>query len=194
MCLELERMECKSFQFFPLQTNCIPKHIQLDTKALVELFVDTTKHQKLLDVWIKTETSNKPKNKTKVGLYSCLESNKEFIWDEFFNISQTRNNYAFDYTIITDGYSVSLRFLHTNYVEAEKTKKNKMKEAKKALSGLTKEEKDTRKAEKETKLKELLKNRPKPAKKTKTVELSEFPYIDEVPKEMLEGKHIFIDP
>ena len=194
MCLELERMECKSFQFFPLQTNCIPKHIQLDTKALVELFVDTTKHQKLLDVWIKTETSNKPNNKTKAGLYLCLEANKEFIWNAFFNISQTRNNYAFDYTIITDGYSVSLRFLHNNYVEAEQTKKNRMKEAKKALSGLTKEEKDNRKAEKETKLKEQLKNKPKPTKKIKTVELPEFPYIDEVPKEMLEGKHIFVDP
>ena len=194
MCLELERMECKSFQFFPLQTNCIPKHIQLDTKALVELFVDTTKHQKLLDIWIKTETSNKPKNKTKAGLYLCLETNKEFIWNAFFNISQTRNNYAFDYTIITDGYSVSLRFLHTNYVEAEKTKKNRMKEAKKALSVLTKEEKDNRKAEKETKLKEQMKNRPKPAKKIKTVELPEFPYIDEVTKTELEGKHIFVDP
>ena len=194
MCLELERMECKSFQFFPLQTNCIPKHIQLDTKALVELFVDTTKHQKLLDVWIKTETSNKPKNKTKRDLYLCIGENKEFIWNEFFNISQTRNNYAFDYTIITDGYSVSLRFLHTNYVEAEKTKKSRMKEAKKALSGLTKEEKEKRKAEKETKLKEQITNRPKPAKKTKTVELPEFPYIDEVPKAELEGKHIFVDP
>jgi len=193
MCLELERMECKSFQFFPLQTNCIPKHIQLDTKALVELFIDTTKHQKLLDVWIKTETSNKkgqPKNKTKAGLYLCLEANKEFIWNEFFNISQTRNNYAFDYTIITDGYSVSLRFLHTNYVEAEKTKKNRMKEAKKALSGLTNDEKENRKAEKEIKLK----NRPKPTKKAKSVELPEFPYIDEVPKAELEGKHIFVDP
>jgi hypothetical protein len=197
MCLELERIECKSFQFFPLQTNCIPKHIQLDTKALVELFVDTTKHQKLLDVWIKTETSNKagqPKNKTKGDLYLCLEANKEFIWNEFFNISQTRNNYAFDYTIITDGYSVSLRFLHKNYVEAEKTKKKRMKEARTVMRGLTNEEKDKRKVEKETKLKEQIKNRSKPAKKVKTVELPEFPYIDEVPKKMLEGKHIFVDP
>jgi hypothetical protein len=88
---------------------------------------------------------------------------------KFFNISQTRNKYAFDYTIITDGYSVSLRFLHTNYVEAEKTKKNRMKEAKKALSGLTKEEKDKRKAEKETKLKEQMTTRPKPTKKAKTL-------------------------
>jgi len=52
MCLELEKLERKSFQFFPIQTNAIPRHIQVDTKALVELFVDTEKHQKLLDVWI----------------------------------------------------------------------------------------------------------------------------------------------
>ena len=41
MCLELEKIERKSFQFFPIQTNAIPIHIQVDTKALVELFVDT---------------------------------------------------------------------------------------------------------------------------------------------------------
>jgi hypothetical protein len=39
MCLELEKIERKSFQFFPIQTNAIPRHIQVDTKALVELFV-----------------------------------------------------------------------------------------------------------------------------------------------------------
>jgi len=41
MCLELEALEAKAFQFFPIQTNAIPRHIQMDTKAMVELFVDT---------------------------------------------------------------------------------------------------------------------------------------------------------
>jgi len=91
MCLELEKIERKSFQFFPIQTNAMPRHIQVDTKALVELFVDTEKHQKLLNIWIKETTEIKSgknkgnlKNKTKADLYNCLEQNKEFIWHTFF--------------------------------------------------------------------------------------------------------------
>jgi hypothetical protein len=205
MCLELEKIERKSFQFFPIQTNAIPRHIQVDTKALVELFVETKKHQKLLDVWI-TETpiiksgKNKGKqaNKTKKELYNCLERNKEFIWDTFFNIRQTRKNYVFDYTIITDGYATSLRFLHNDFIEEEQEKKDKKKAGKKALHGLTKEEKDKIKEDKKELQKEQakqkrLQNKDKPKKEEKQ-ENPEFPYIDEVPKEVLEGKHIFIDP
>lgn len=208
MCLELEKIERRSFQFFPIQTNAIPRHIQVDTKALVELFVDTKKHQKLLDIWIKETTEiqsgknkGKPKNKTKGDLYNCLEKNKEFIWDTFFNITQKRNNYVFDYTIITDGYATSLRFLHKNFVREEQEKKDKKKAGKKALQGLTKEEKNKIKEEKiilqkEQAKKKRLENKDKPKKSNneEKQENPEFPYIDEVPKEMLEGKHIFIDP
>jgi hypothetical protein len=157
MCLELENLERKSFQFFPIQTNSIPRHIQVDTKALVELFIETEKHQKLLDIWIKETTEiksgknkGKPKNKTKGNLYNCLEQNKEFIWNTIFNITQTRKNYVFDYTIITDGYATSLRFLHKDFVEKEQTKKDKKKAGKKALQGLTKEQKDKMKEDKKT--------------------------------------------
>ena len=205
MCLELEKIERKSFQFFPIQTNAIPRHIQVDTKALVELFVDTEKHKKLLDICITKTTEIKSgknkgnsKNKTKADLYNCLEKNKEFIWDTFFNITQTRNNYVFDYTIITDGYSASLRFLHKEFIEEQQEKKDKKKAGKKALHGLTKEQKDKLKEEKKLLQKEQakqkrLENKDKP-KKSKREENTEFPYIDEVPKEVLEGKHIFIDP
>ena len=205
MCLELEKLERKSFQFFPLQTNMIPRHIQVDTKALVELLVDTEKHQSLLDVWITQpkvikdgKNKGKPKNKTKADLYNCLEENKEFIWHRFFDIKQTRKNYVFDYTIITDGYATSLRFLHKDFVEEEQVKKDKRKAGKKALYGLSCEEKEKIKTDKLEKQKEQAKkkreenkNKPKPTKKE---EKPEFPYIDEVSKEQLEGKHIFIDP
>jgi len=208
MCLELENLKRKSFQFFPIQTNSMPRHIQVDTKALVELFVNTEKHQKLLDVWITKTTEiqsgknkGKPKNKTKADLYNCLEQNKEFIWNTFFNITQTRKNYVFDYTIITDGYATSLRFLHKDFVEEEQTKKDKKKAGKKVLQGLTKEEKDKIKEDKKILQKEQAKkkrlenkNKPKKSKKEEKQEKPEFPYIDEVPKGELEGKHIFIDP
>jgi len=208
MCLELEKIERKSFQFFPIQTNAIPRHIQVDTKALVELFVDTKKHQKLLDIWImnskeiiKGKNQGKIKNKSKQDLYNQLEQNKEFIWNTFFNITQTRKNYVFDYTIITDGFSTSLRFLHKDFVEEEKTKKDKKKAGKKALQGLTKEQKDKMKEDKKIIQKEQIKqnrlenkDKPKKTKKEEKQENPEFPYIDEVSKEILEGKHIFIDP
>ena len=208
MCLELEKIERKSFQFFPIQTNNIPRHIQVDTKALVELFVETEKHQQLLDVWI-TETTEiktgknkgKPKNKTKGDLYNVLEQNKEFIWDIFFNIKQSLRKYNFDYTIITDGYTSSLRFLHKDFIEEEQLKKDKKKAGKKALQGLSKEEKEkikeTKKEEQKEKAKQKRlenKDKPKKSKKEEKKENPEFPYIDEVPKENLEGKHIFIDP
>ena len=200
MCLELEKIERKSFQFFPIQTNAITRHIQIDTKALVELYIDTEKHKHLLDIWIK-DTPEEPINKIKKNLYNCLEDNKEFIWDTFFDIKQKLKNYIFDYTIITDGYSVSLRFLHDDFIEGEKIKKLNMKEAKKALKGLSKEEKDKIKEEKKIKKKEeskqkRLENKDKIYKSKKTLkkENPEFHYIDEVSKEVLEGKHIFIDP
>ena len=200
MCLELEKIERKSFQFFPIQSNSIPRHIQIDTKALVELYIDTEKHKHLLDIWIK-DTPEEPKNKIKKNLYNCLEDNKEFIWDTFFDIKQKLKNYIFDYTIITDGYSVSLRFLHDDFIEGEKIKKLNMKEAKKALKGLSKEEKDKIKEEKKIKKKEEskqkrleIKDQEYKSKKTLKKENPEFPYIDEVSKEVLEGKHIFIDP
>jgi len=200
MCLELEKIERKSFQFFPIQTNAIPRHIQIDTKALVELYIDTEKHKHLLDIWIK-DTPEEPKNKIKKNLYNCLEDNKEFIWDTFFDIKQKLKNYIFDYTIITDGYSVSLRFLHDDFIKGEKFKKLKMKEAKALLKGLSKEEKNKIKEEKKILKKEeskqkRLENKDKIYKSK--IELKkenpEFPYIDEVSKEVLEGKHIFIDP
>ena len=208
MCLELEKIEKKSFQFFPIQTNVIPRHIQIDTKALIELFVDTEKHKEQIDVWI-TETEEiktgknkgKPKNKTKGDLYNHIEPNKDFIWDTFFNVTQTRKDYVFDHTIITDGYSVSLRFIHKECVEEEQAKKKKMKDAKKALHGLTTEQKEKIKEEKKQKQQELakqkrLENKDKSIKSNKQEkkENPEFQYIDDVPKEQLKGKHIFIDP
>ena len=205
MCLELEKIERKTFQFFPIQSNSISRHIQVDTKALVELFIDTKKHQHSLDIWITKTTEiqsgknkGKMKHKTKADLYLCLEQNKEFIWTTFFNITNSMKYYVFDYTIITDGFSSSLRFLHNDFVKEEQEKKDKKKAGKKVLQRLTKKDKDTIKEEKNQLQKEQakqkrMKDKDKP-KKLKNEANVEFPYIDEVPKELLEGKHIFIDP
>ena len=108
-----------------------------------------------------------------------IELHKEFIWDKIFNVKQSLRKYDFDYTIITDGYASSLRFLHKDFVEEQQTKKKRMKDGKIALKGLTKEEKDkikeTKKEEQKEKAKQKrLENKDKP-KKSKKEEKKENP-------------------
>ena len=178
MNLQLEEKEAKMFQFFPLQTQIIPRHIQIDTKSIVELLVETDKKQ----------------------YFDNIELNKEMLWSKYFNITQQLRKYVFDYTIITDGYAVSLRFLHKDFVIEERNKKDKIKNGKNALKGLTEEQKEAKKKEKITqqnKIKEDNKQKRATQPKQKFLKkevVQEFPYIDEVSKDELEGKHIFIDP
>lgn len=174
MNIELEKIEGKMYQFFPIQSSIIPNHIQIDTKSVIELLVDKEK-KKYLD---------------------NIELNKEFLWDKFFNITQKIKDYKFDNTIITDGYATSLRFIHNDYIEGEKIKKDKMKKGRKDAREMTEEDKEKKKLAKkklEDEKKELnkLKQKEKPKKVEKTYE---FPYIDDIDKEELKGNHIFIDP
>ena len=100
MNIELNKLNKKQFQFFPLQSNTILRHIQIDTSALIELF-----ENKVSEV------------------FKNIEIQKAIIWTNIFKINKTIKNYVFDYTIITDGYSTALRFLHKDYVEIKKDKK-----------------------------------------------------------------------
>ena len=174
MNIELEKIEGKMYQFFPLQSSIIPNHIQMDTKSIIELLVEKEKKQYL----------------------DNIELNKEFLWDKYFNITQKIKDYKFDNTIITDGYATSLRFIHNDYIEGEKIKKEKMKKGRKDARELTDEDKEKKKLSKkilQDEKKELnkLKQKDKPKKVEK---IQEFSYIDDVEKVDLEGKHIFIDP
>jgi len=174
MNIELEKKEGKMYQFFPLQSSVIPNHIQMDTKSIIELLVEKEKKQYL----------------------DNIELNKEFLWDKFFNITQKIKDYKFDNTIITDGYATSLRFIHNDYIEGEKIKKEKMKKGRKDARELTDEDKEKKKLSKkilQDEKKELnkLKQKDKPKKVEK---IQDFPYIDDVEKEELKGSHIFIDP
>jgi hypothetical protein len=174
MNIELEKIEGKMYQFFPLQSSIIPRHIQMDTKSIIELLVDKGKKEYL----------------------DNIELNKEFLWDKYFNITQKIKDYKFDNTIITDGYATSLRFIHNDYIEGEKIKKEKMKKGRKDAREMTDEDKEKKKLSKkilQDEKKELnkLKQKDKPKKVEKT---HEFPYIDDIEKEELKGSHIFIDP
>ena len=207
---EIAKLKKKQYQFFPLQNNTVLKHVQIDTGALIELF--------------ETKVSEIKKN---------IDIAKAIIWTGIFNINQTIKNYVFDYTIITDGFSTALRFLHKNKVEGEKLKHKKKKEGRKKrndrLRGLSKEDKlkeeelikkesielknsiklqkeltqKNNKDKKEQEKKEKKEKKDKASDKekesskdntNKPIFKYEFPYIDDVSKEDLKGKHIFIDP
>ena len=188
---ELERLEKKQFQFFPLQNNSVLKHIQIDTGALIELF---------------EKQVSKMKNN--------IETIKDLLWVDMFNIKCKIKNYIFDNTIITDGFAVSLRFIHKNHLEIVNKNKKVMKQARKAkkerLAKLTCEEKKIEEAKIKQEKEDKKKNKDDLKKKQKDLETQrklankqenkeiqikyDFPYIDDVNKEELKGKHIFIDP
>ena len=127
MCLEIEKEETKLFQFFPLRTNIIMKHIQIDTKSLIELFIRENKGKLLNDI----------------------ENNKDEIWNKFFKLDEkvfNQNNYKFDYVISTNCYSVSIKMLNKKNVKEEQkkktNKKNKKHENKEKTKDMTVDEKE----------------------------------------------------
>ena len=108
MCLEIEKINTASYQFFPLRTDIIPKYIPIDTKSLIEIYIRENKNE----------------------LLNNIEDNKISIWNTFFNLNDLifqQSNYTFDYKIYTDCYSVSIQMLHKDKVENEKNKKENMK-------------------------------------------------------------------
>jgi hypothetical protein len=187
---KLEDMELTQFQFFPLQTNAIPKNIRIDNRGLITLFEDNISE--------KYKIANQIKNR---------------LWNNIFNIKKRMKKYNFDYTIITDGYSVALQFINNEgiqkknkIIEKMQTGKNK-KEA--ILKGKNNNEKEIIKqrmiAEKIKKAEQMnndkknnISNKIKDKKKNKDFKSSnsqiEFPYIEDISKAELGDKHIFIDP
>lgn len=169
MNIQLEKLEIKQFQFMPLRTDIIPKSVPIDTKTLIELFFED-QNDYLADI----------------------EGHKDKIWNELFDIKIKITDYLFDGTIITDGYSASVRFIHKEKYKEEQIKKENMRNARKNNKELSKEEKDKLKEERKERTKKDKKNNPK--KKIQSDEYTDFLYIDEVDKSKLEGHHVYIDP
>lgn len=105
ICKYLEQNKIKKYQFCPLRTEYVPKHIKLDSAALVELFL-----------------------KNKNSYFSCLNEKKEIIWSQVFNVSilNKMKNYSFDHQITTNGYDASILFVSNKQKEIM----NKIKEKK----------------------------------------------------------------
>jgi len=120
MCEQIEKEGTKLFQFFPLRTDIIIKHIQIDTKSLIEIFIRDDKNDLLKDV----------------------EGNKDKIWNLIFKLDNPifkQKNFVFDYVINTDCYTTSIKMLNKNNVESEKVKKTNMKNKKNENAKLTKD-------------------------------------------------------
>jgi hypothetical protein len=132
MCLELEQLEVKSFQFFPLRTDIIPKYIPIDTATLVDLMIDTDKNK----------------------YFKNIENEKNNIWSMYFNLELPifkQKNYQFDYRISTDCFGVSIQLIHNDSVQLSKDKKANMKakrnSSKELYKTMTQEEKESYKEE-----------------------------------------------
>ena len=127
MCQIMEKKEMKMFQFFPLRTDISPKFIPIDTKSIIELFIDEDKNRYLTDI----------------------EGYKYELWNTFFNLDNPifkQSNYSFDYRISTDCFSVSIQLLHNSFIDSETLKKlnmkNKKREMKVNCKNMTQQEKE----------------------------------------------------
>ena len=140
MCLEIEKLETKSFQFFPLRTDIIVKYIPLDSKSIIEIFVKNDKGK----------------------ILSNIEKYKKKLWSKFVKLDEpifTQSNYQFDYKIYTDCYSVSIQMLRKDNVESENKKKLNKKNKRNKLKEATKDMNEEQKKEYKMKLEEEQKNK-----------------------------------
>jgi hypothetical protein len=192
MSKEIISMGFNSFQFFPLRTNMIPKYIAIDTKILVELLV----------------TDGLPKN----TYFSNIEKYKKELWSSLFNMNNKmfkQKNRTFDYRILTDGFSVSIQFIHNSFIEKQNIKKANLKSGKQKAMDLYKNldrkqieeikesrklkttDKKTKDLEKVKQLKEEFKNKSEEEKKQIKEKIKkktniEFPYLEELNDEQIE--------
>lgn len=108
----LEKMERKCFQPVPLRNDIIPKHMTIDTSALIELYME-----------------NQNKYKQKKG---DVEKNKDFIWAQFFNMTHPifdlkKKDMRFNYQIMTDGVSCSVQYVRNEYYGKREVRQKKDK-------------------------------------------------------------------
>ena len=210
MCLELERLEVKSFQFFPLRTNISPKYIPLDTKSLIEILVDKEKIKEL------------GKN-VKQDLLDDIEGNKHILWSHYFNLNNPvfyQKDYSFDYRISTDCFGVSIQLIHNDFIEKSNQQKHnrkyKKQQMKETCKDMTQENKEKYKEElkNQDKLKQekiklqnkqmrdkmkvefkklskeekvIEKQKIEDAKKLKNINYIQFPYLEELDDKQLEN-------
>jgi len=201
MCVELEKLEASSFQFFPLRTNIVPKYIPIDTRCLIELFVEG-----------------------KGKLLKKIQECKKEVWELIFDLDKPIFNeikgYEFDYMISTDCVGMSIRFIEKKKIKKNNDKKNNAKKGQENIRNMTKnktqeekekyineekEKKQTNQTNKKLEAKEKKDKKKAEYKKLSKTEkeeikkkYSEFPYIEELDKkdyeELKKNEWIIADP
>lgn len=167
MSRKMEQEGIRQFQFFPQRSRLIPKHIMVDTKALIEIF-----------------SENKGED------LKILTKIQDTVWGKTFKMNNKvfrRKNWTFDHIITTNGYEASILFVRNeDYYIHQKRRADRVKfskEARKFYKGKSPEEveqiKRERKEEKKKKLKEEKKERDKSRKRKK----SEFSYLEDASEE-----------
>ncbi|AYV80539.1 MAG: hypothetical protein Harvfovirus2_69 [Harvfovirus sp.] len=156
----LEEETLKGFQFFPLRTSIVPNFIPLDSTALVELFIPDKKKY-----------------------LSNIINYKDEIWSKVFKMDHKVFNlkgYQFDYNIMTDGYTVCLRFIKNEYVEgkrkAQANKNQAAKDTKQKNKDLSPSEIDESKKKKEEQSQQI-------KDKRKLARIQKKKEFDNLPKE-----------
>jgi len=208
MCLEIEKVGTKAFQFFPLRNDIAPKYIPIDTKSIIEILVKKDKNTYLKNI----------------------EEYKSYLWNQYFNTNQKvfkQKHYTFDYKISTDCQSVSIQLLHNSFLESENDKKHllrdKRNETKEACKDMTQEEKEKYKNdlkdaqkkklteerlkkkllrdEEKAKFKKLSKEEQQKIREQKEkerIKYVEFPYLEELDEKQIENlkkvNMVYIDP
>ena len=117
MCIEIEKTGGKSFQFFTIRSNMVPKYIPIDTATLIDLFV--------------------PKDKNKY--FGNIDACKKDLWKRIMNTSDSvfeQKHYVFDHRILTDGFAVSIQLINICAIEKSQQKKGNMKNARNATREL----------------------------------------------------------
>ena len=111
---QLEKLKRKQFQFFPLRKECTIKYIPIDTKTLIEIFIDTKKGEYLANI----------------------DKYKNTIWSKIFKLYSKifrKNNYNFNYMIYTDCKGVSILFTDDSTKQKSEQKNATMKDAKQKI-------------------------------------------------------------
>ena len=209
MCLQIEAIGGKSFQFFPLRNNTIPKYIQIDTTVLIRLFEEEIDYNQAQEY------------------RNNIFEHKNYIWEKYFKTNKKifkQKKYSFDYVLYTDGFGVSIKLLHDNFVLKNQIIKDKKKNKKDSIFEIcntmkTNEEKveyrnklfleqkqkeDAYKLsvkEERDKYKEIFKKLPKEEQQRLLAEkkvFNEFPYIEDLDETQFEhlkkSNWVVVDP
>jgi hypothetical protein len=116
----LEKQGKKISQPFPIRTTITPKSININTNALVDIFVKSKKNEE----------------------FKNINNIKKEIWDKYFYIDLTKlkiDGYTFDYEIKTNGYEVSLRFISNNELIKKTEKGERFSAGRKETAKMKKE-------------------------------------------------------